>query len=98
MNSSAKTNRWYRNAYGEIKEWVWFTGVLTTVLLLIALWVWAISGLIIRFERQDCQAYSEKTLQDADFVHTTFMNCECFVRVDEHWVLREQIRIVGNQP
>lgn len=68
------------------------------VVLVFASIFWAISTMAVRSNREACQAYSEMTLRDTNFIKTGFMAWECFVRIDEHWVLRSEVHTISEQP
>lgn len=81
-----------------IEKWAKRVGITVAMSLVtvtvIWLTVWGGYGWSVRNQRHACHVYGERTLQDAELVNTGFMSWRCFVRVDGHWVLRDQIRVI----
>lgn len=91
-------NWFYINSSYGFRDWVHYAWISIVTVVVLGLLVGGCYKLQIRFARQKCQAYSERTLRDAELVNTTFLSWECFVKVDGQWVLRDQVWDNGDKP
>lgn len=91
MNETKKKRAgWYYDNYlEEPRKWVWGVAMLVTIVVAVSV----VMFLTNADNRQKCYRYAEVTLHDAQYT-----NGECFVRIDGHWVLKSQIRVIESQP